>query len=206
MDFDRYWWVYGLIFVVLLFGSLQLGINMGFNYAVDNAAEFGIVGTKTVEKEVVKEVPVERIVYKEGAAREVIREVQVSGNTTIPKPVTYAQAQAWLNKDGTNTMPHNEKTFNCVDFAAVVKNNANLDGIRCGFVYIENEVGVSHTIVVFDTTDKGLVYVEPQFDWVLATPKVGMVYHQIVADAAKVYGSKFTPTSTAKILKMRIVW
>jgi hypothetical protein len=198
--------VIGVIAIAALFGSLQLGINMGFNYAVDNANTLGIASTKTVEKEVVREVPVEKIVYREGAARDVVREVMVTGNVTIPQKITSTQAQAWLKKDATNTMPYNDKTFNCIDYASVVKNNAELDGIRCGFVYIENEVGVAHIIVVFDTTDKGLLYAEPQFDWLLSEPKTGMVYHQIVADAAKNYGTKFTPTNTSKISKIRIIW
>lgn len=205
MDIERYWWILGLIAIAALFGSLQLGINMGFNYAVDNADELGIVSIKTKTVEVIKEVPVEKVVYKEGAVTQVVREVMVSGNVTIPQRATYAQVIAWLKKDATNTMPNSDQ-FNCVDYAAVVNNNAALDGLKCGFVYIENDVGVAHIIVVFDTTDKGLVYIEPQFDWVIAEPKVGMVYHQLIADAAKVYGTTFTPTNTAKISKIRIVW
>ena len=204
MDFDRYWWLYGLIAIAALFGSLQGGINMGFNYAVDNAEDLGL--TKIIEKSVVKEVPVEKIVYRDSAPTQVVREVQVSGNTTIPRQATHQEVVAWLKKDATNTMPYDEITFNCVDYGAVVKNNAELDGIRCGFVYIENEVGISHIIVVFDTSDNGMVYVEPQFDWILPEIKVGMVYHQMIADVAESYGSKFLPTNTSKISKIRIIW
>jgi hypothetical protein len=147
-------WIWlGLLAVALLFSSLQLGINMGYNKGWDDGGAGA--STKTVE---------------------VVREVMVSGNVTVPQKITSTQAVAWLKKDGTNIMPYDEKTFNCIDYAAVVKNNAELDGIRCGFVYIENEVGVSHIIVVFDTTDKGLLYAEPQFDWILPEPKSGMVY------------------------------
>ena len=204
MDFDRYWWLYGLIAIAALFGSLQGGINMGFNYAVDNAEDLGL--TKIIEKSVVKEVPVERIVYRDSAPTQVVREVQVSGNTTIPQKVTYEQVVAWLKKDGTNTMPYDSEMFNCVDYAATVNNNAEVDGLKCGVFYIKNGTTTAHMGVVFDTIDKGLVYAEPQFDWILPEIKVGMVYHQIIADTAKKYNSKFEPTEAALIKKVVIIW
>jgi PKD repeat protein len=207
MDIERYWWLYGLIAIAALFGSLQLGINMGFNYAVDNAEGLGITSTKTKTVEVVKEVPVERIVYKEGAVQQVVREVQVSGNVTIPQKSTYSQVVAWLKKDGTNTMPYNADTFSCVDYASTVNNNAELDGLKCAVFYIKtNEVTAAHMGVVFDTSDKGLVYVEPQFDWILPELKVGMDYQQIITDTAKKYNTKYTPIGTSPIKKIVIIW
>jgi len=53
--------------------------------------------------------------------------------------------------------------YTCWNFAAEVKNNAFKAGYRCGLVYIEFEFS-AHAIVCFNTTDKGLIFVDPQND------------------------------------------
>jgi len=46
----------------------------------------------------------------------------------------------------------------CVDFAVMLHNNAELSGFRCAFVSIE--IGEGHALVAFNTTDKGLIYID----------------------------------------------
>ena len=59
----------------------------------------------------------------------------------------------------------------CADFAEVLHNKAELENIRCGYVSIEledytdpNNLGIpsntGHTLVVFNTTDRGLVFID----------------------------------------------
>jgi hypothetical protein len=45
----------------------------------------------------------------------------------------------------------------CADFAERLHNNAEIAGIRCGYVIVE---GIDHAINVFNTKDKGLVFID----------------------------------------------
>jgi hypothetical protein len=59
-----------------------------------------------------------------------------------------------------------------------VNNNAEAKGIRCAVVDIFYPDGYGHTIVAFDTTDRGLIYIEPQFDQEVKL-EVGRSYSQL---------------------------
>ena len=85
----------------------------------------------------------------------------------------------FLDWDGTSGQEYMESAYTCVDFAADMKANAAREGIRCAYVIIEFRGGGGHAIVAFDTTDRGLVFVEPQFDWEVDLV-VGRRYHQCV--------------------------
>ena len=75
---------------------------------------------------------------------------------------TYAEAIAFINSDKTD---ENEYTsdYVCYDFTADFSSNSFQMGYRCGFVYIEF-TDSAHAIACFNTTDNGLIYVEPQND------------------------------------------
>jgi hypothetical protein len=59
--------------------------------------------------------------------------------------------------DGNKT-PLNPKV--CSDFAERVHNNAEIAGIKCGYVTIDFSEGPGHACNVFNTTDRGLVYID----------------------------------------------
>lgn len=49
----------------------------------------------------------------------------------------------------------------CADFAERLHNNAEMAGIRCGYVTIDFEGrAIGHALAVFNTTDKGMIYVD----------------------------------------------
>jgi len=48
----------------------------------------------------------------------------------------------------------------CGDFAERLHNNAELAGIRCGYVDVELADGTNHACNAFQTTDRGLIYVD----------------------------------------------
>jgi len=77
---------------------------------------------------------------------------------------TYQEMKTFLAQDPTNNNNYIENKYVCVDFAAAVKNNAEATGIRIAMVDIFYPDGYGHTVVAFDTTDRGLIYIEPQFD------------------------------------------
>ncbi len=77
---------------------------------------------------------------------------------------TYQEMKKFLAEDITNLRTYEEGAYVCVDFTTEVNNNAEERGIRCAIVDIFYPEGYGHTIVAFDTTDRGLVFIEPQFD------------------------------------------
>jgi cell division protein FtsB len=92
------------------------------------------------------------------------------------KDPTYDEAVAFINSDKTD---ENEYTsdYVCYDFTADFNSNAFQMGYRCGFVYIEFSDS-AHAIACFNTTDNGLIYVEPQTDEIV-TISIGQTYPHI---------------------------
>jgi hypothetical protein len=109
--------------------------------------------------------------YKPGA------EQKTSDGYTLQNP-TYQEMRTFIAQDPTNANTYSEDKYVCVDFAAAVNNNAEAKGIRCAVVDIFYPDGYGHTIVAFDTTDRGLIYIEPQFDQEVKL-EVGRSYSQI---------------------------
>ena len=52
----------------------------------------------------------------------------------------------------------------CWNYAADVNNNADKVGIRCSYTMVIFNDGLSHAIVAFETTDRGIIYISPQTD------------------------------------------
>ena len=79
------------------------------------------------------------------------------------KDPTYEEMKEFLARDTTDSLEFDEDEFTCTDFSAAVNNNAEAAGLRCAVVYI-NYPEVGHTIVAFETSDRGIKYIEPQYD------------------------------------------
>ena len=77
---------------------------------------------------------------------------------------TYAELMAFIEMDSTDSNSYIEgsvRDYVCADFAEDVHNNAEAAGIRAawvGVVFEDNNEG--HALNAFETTDKGLVYVD----------------------------------------------
>lgn len=93
---------------------------------------------------------------------------------------TYNEVQDFIDEDTTDDNDYDRGEYVCVDYASDVNNNAEKEGIRCAFVslrFIEN----AHALVAFQTVDKGLVYVEPQYDIIITSElKPGMEYYEVL--------------------------
>jgi hypothetical protein len=123
-------------------------------------------------------------------------EQKTSDGYTLRNP-TYQEMKTFMSQDPTNANTYMEDKYVCVDFAAAVSNNAEAKGIRCAVVDIFYPDGYGHTIVAFDTTDRGLIYVEPQFDQEVKLV-VGKSYSQI---------NNFTaPPRNDTIKRYLVVW
>lgn len=86
---------------------------------------------------------------------------------------TYDEAIAFIDSDETDKNEYTED-YVCYDFTADFNDNAAEAGYRCGFVYIEF-FDSAHSIACFNTTDSGLIYIEPQTDEIVDIT-VGQVY------------------------------
>jgi len=79
---------------------------------------------------------------------------------------TYTGALQFIRSDETDRNQYNQ-SYKCTNFASDFMNNAFGAGYRCGYVTIEfSESG--HAIVCFNTSDNGLIFIEPQTDEIVA--------------------------------------
>jgi hypothetical protein len=76
---------------------------------------------------------------------------------------TFNQMKAFLAQDQTDKHAYKAMKYNCFNFSADTVINASKEHIRCGIVYVML-FSTAHACVVFNTTDDGLVFVEPQTD------------------------------------------
>jgi hypothetical protein len=85
------------------------------------------------------------------------------GVVEISNP-TYSDAMVFIRADKTDKKKYVEGSFTCTHFSLEVKNNAEKNGIRCGYVVVNLSGGERHALIAFNTTDKGILYIEPQTD------------------------------------------
>lgn len=83
---------------------------------------------------------------------------------------TWVELKAFLLSDKTDVEIYVVGEFVCGDFAETLHNNAEASGIRAAFVIIwwENE-SVGHAINAFNTSDRGMVYIDDT-GWTVASP------------------------------------
>ena len=86
---------------------------------------------------------------------------------------TYSEAMAFTEEDKTDLHPYTPN-YVCYDFSSDFIANALDAGYMCGFVYIEY-AATAHSVVCFNTTDYGLIYIEPQNDAIISLA-IGQMY------------------------------
>lgn len=87
-----------------------------------------------------------------------------------------ADVKEFLAQDTTDKIPYNELTYVCTHYARDVVNNAVKKGIRTAYVEVRHP-GMSHSLIAFETPDKGIMYFDPQYDNE-ARPVLGKRYWQ----------------------------
>jgi len=107
-------------------------------------------------------------------AESVISSVGSSSQATALKNPTFQELRDFILRDPTSRNEFILNQYECRHFATEVNNNAEAEGLRCAFVLLCYDRG-QHAVVAFDTTDRGLVYIEPQTD-ARIHPKVGGQY------------------------------
>jgi hypothetical protein len=89
---------------------------------------------------------------------------------------TWVELEAFLLSDKTDEILYVDGKFVCGDFAETLHNNAEASGIRAAFVIIwwENE-SVGHAINAFNTSDRGMVYIDDtgmREDWTCSADRI----------------------------------
>jgi len=79
-------------------------------------------------------------------------------------------------------------SYICEDFSMDVIRNARSKGYRAGFVNLNEPGGFGHAIVCFDTSDKGLYFLEPQMDMVFSKAELDNMVSRGMYDIAIAYG------------------
>ncbi len=92
-----------------------------------------------------------------------------------PRNPTYSEAIQFIASDNTDNHLYATGNYTCANFADDFQTNALRAGYNCGYVTVFFPDGGGHALNCFNTTDRGIVYVEPQTDEVV-TLNVGEVY------------------------------
>jgi len=72
----------------------------------------------------------------------------------------WEQLKWFVLSDDTDEQPYIPDSFVCADFATRLHNNAEAAGIRAGYVSVDFVRGPGHALNAFDTTDRGLVFID----------------------------------------------
>jgi len=180
--------VFGIILVlgaaIAAYGSYNLGYNSGYDkghyvgYANGNSTGF-VDGNASG--------------YNLGYVKGIIDGVGRGYNVRDP---AYQEMLSFIASDKTDKNQYVVGSYVCWNFVADVKNNAFKSGYKCGDVYIEFP-NSAHGIVCFNTTDRNLIFIEPQHDKIV-TLTVGQSYSR---------SNGFEPTSyNDTLVRYSIVW
>jgi hypothetical protein len=114
--------------------------------------------------------------------------------TVSPPGMYYGSAESHVNLERIQNIidataePGNPHV--CADFAERLHNNAELAGIRCGYVSVTLAGNIGHACDAFETTDRGPVYVDVT-GWVASEPHPD----RAVSTVSIVVGHSYTPVS-----------
>lgn len=119
-----------------------------------------------------------------------------AGRSYSVRDPTYQEAMQFVASDQTDKNTYNETTYTCYDYSADFKNNAFKARFRCAYVYVQLREG-AHAIVAFNTTNHGIVFIEPQDDEIV-TLTVGQPYWNRAKYSA--------PTYDDAIVRFELIW
>jgi hypothetical protein len=86
-------------------------------------------------------------------------QITLINNLTARNP-TYQEVIDFIKSDQTDKIEYNSSSFVCGDYAELVHNNAERAGIKCGWVSLSLSDGTGHACNSFNTTDKGLIWID----------------------------------------------
>lgn len=109
--------------------------------------------------------------------------VNHSINWTGCKNPTYLEMSNFIKKDQTDKKKWTQD-YQCGDFSREVIKNSQDEGYIAGLVFLEMyiyeyeglEINYGHDIICFNTSDKGLYFVEPQTDDIVSKSEMEAMY------------------------------
>jgi len=99
--------------------------------------------------------------------------------------ISWPELKEFLEQDDTDRLAYVEGSFDCSGFAITLRDSAARCGIRCAYVEIEFFVEGGHALDAFETTDRGLVYVDSIEADQIAYVKLNELYGVISLDGVK---------------------
>jgi hypothetical protein len=94
--------------------------------------------------------------------------------TTTYRPVKWMELVSFISDDHTNWNTYIPNQYVCLDFAIDLVENATKQNIKAWIVAVDfTDGGPGHSFTAFETTDRGVVFIEPQADIPYINPKVG---------------------------------
>jgi hypothetical protein len=171
-----------ILLILVGYASYNLGYNNGsdasFNTGYDLGFQYGNLTGYDLG-------------YDDGYLKGVIDGVGTGYNIRDP---TYREMLDFIASDRTDENEYSEN-YTCFHFTRDVKSHAFNEGYRCGFVYVEFP-NSAHAIVCFNTTDYGLIFIEPQSDEIV-TLTIGQPYWD---------RTKYQPDYNDTIISFTIIW
>ncbi|MBM3883489.1 MAG: hypothetical protein FJ387_27925 [Verrucomicrobia bacterium] len=115
-------------------------------------------------------------------------------NNPEAQDVPFQRMLAFVRSNRVNMLKYTPGKFVCTEFAVALHDAAEGAGIRCALVTVKFTRGIGHALNAFQTTDKGLVYVDctgsphpankPDHFDTIAYLEVGKVYGRLHLDLA----------------------
>jgi hypothetical protein len=103
-------------------------------------------------------------------------------NLNLYRNVSSDDVKEWLIIDKTDELIYIDHYFVCSNFASIAKDNASKVGLHFAYVEIkgvENDVWQGHAVNAINTTDKGLIFIEPQTDKIIDV-EIGNEYNDFI--------------------------
>ena len=119
--------------------------------------------------------------------------IERNKKTKVVLKPTYEEMKDFLKEDKTDNKAWTKNEYMCCDFSADVIRNAKEKGILVHLVMLtyedvsERGYNLQHCLVAFNTTDRGLIFIEPQTDGERKV-EVGKIYSDNVIRRYKIFG------------------
>ena len=127
--------------------------------------------------------------FKEGLEKGALGDYEGWG--TFVRNPTHDEVLEFIGEDETDEMEYIEGEFECLDFCMMFRNNAFKKGYISYMVWIDFEGQTfGHTIIGFNTTDMGMVYLDPQLDYFVELG-VGVDYWKDAVQSPQDYGEGY---------------
>jgi hypothetical protein len=127
--------------------------------------------------------------FKEGLEKGALGDYEGWG--TFVRNPTHDEVLEFIGEDETDEIEYVEGEFECLDFCMVFRNNAFEKGYISYTVWIDFEGHTfGHSIIGFNTTDMGMVYLDPQLDYFVELG-VGVDYWKDAVQSPQEYGEGY---------------